>query len=338
LKWTENNIIFDAISLKGGFMDRNLALEVVRVTEAAALHAAFWVGRGDEKSADHAAVEAMRKAFQAVHIKGVVVIGEGERDEAPMLYIGENVGQWDEDDPEVDIALDPLEGTTITARGDVNAVSVISVAPRGTLLYAPDTYMMKLAVGPAAKGVIDLNKSIEANVRNVASALGMHLENFTVVILDRPRHKDMIDSIRKMGCRIILIRDGDVQGAIATCFENTGIQMLVGTGGAPEGVLAASALKCLNGDFQGKLMFRNEEEKVRAKKMGVEDLEKIYKLNELVKDEVMFASTGVTDGSFLKGVKFFKGGAKTHSLVLRSKTGTIRFLETTHFFDKKPIY
>lgn len=318
-------------------MDRNLALELVRVTEAAALACARYMGRGDEKAADKAAVDAMRKAFDTIRIDGTVVIGEGERDEAPMLYIGEKVGNRTEDAPKIDIALDPLEGTTICANGGVGSISVIAVAEEGNFLHAPDTYMAKIACGPAAKGVIDIDATPTQNVHAVAKALGKVVEDLTVVILDRPRHQDLIAEVRRSGARIHLIGDGDVSAAIACAMPETGIDLLIGTGGAPEGVISAAALQCLGGDFQGRLKFRNEEEKKRAVKMGVKDLEKKYKIDELAHGSVMFCATGITDGPLLKGVKTLPGRqAKTHSLVMRSQTGTIRTIEAHHQLEKKP--
>jgi fructose-1,6-bisphosphatase class II len=317
-------------------MDRNLALELIRVTEAAALASARTVGKGDEKLADHEAVEAMRKTLNSIAFKGTVVIGEGERDEAPMLYIGEEVGCAKS--PEVDIALDPLEGTTITAKGLTNAISVIALAEKGNFLHAPDTYMEKLAVGSKAKGAIDLSKSPTWNLSEIARAKGCYVEDLTVVILDRPRHENLIKEVRDSGARINLIGDGDVSGAIATCREDTGVDVLMGIGGAPEGVIAAAALKCIGGDMQGRLAFRNDKEIERAKAMGLSDTKKIFKLNDLAKGDVMFAATGVTWGPFLKGVRFFPKGAITESVVMRSKSGTVRFINATHYFDKKPKY
>ena len=319
-------------------MDRNLALEVVRVTEAAALNSARSMGRGDETAADQAAVDAMRKAFDSLRISGTIVIGEGERDEAPMLFIGEKVGRWGPEDPKVDIALDPLEGTTITATGGPNALSVIAIAEAGNFLHAPDTYMEKIAVGPEAKGAIDLSRSPTDNLRAIADAKGVYVEDLTVVILSRPRHERLIKEVRAAGARIKLIGDGDVSAAIATCNPASGVDVLMGTGGAPEGVIAAAALRCVGGDFQGRLKPRNELEIERAKKMGIAEVEKIFRIDELASGNVMFAATGVTDGDYLKGVHFFAGGATTHSVVMRSQSGTVRFLETAHHFDRKPNY
>ncbi|MGH7816581.1 MAG: class II fructose-bisphosphatase [Candidatus Binatia bacterium] len=316
-------------------MDRNLALEAVRVTEAAALNCARLTGCGDEKAADQAAVDAMRKAFDALAIDGTVVIGEGERDEAPMLYIGEKVGCGG---PKVDIALDPLEGTTICATGAPNALSVLAMADGGNLLHCPDTYMAKIAVGPAGKGVVDLDKSPTENLHALAEAKRCKVEDLMVIILARPRHDAIIQEVRKAGARIRLIGDGDVSAAIATTKPETGIDMLLGIGGAPEGVLAAAALRCVGGEFQGRLAPRNNDEIERAKKMGVSDIKKKYKIDELATGDVMFAATGVTDGDYLQGVHFFAGGATTQSVVMRSKTKTIRVINATHYFEHKPVY
>jgi len=317
-------------------VDRNLALEVVRVTEAAALSCARLMGRGDEKAADQAAVDAMRQAFNGLAIDGTVVIGEGERDEAPMLYIGEKVGTGH--GPEVDIALDPLEGTTICANGGANALAVIAIAERGNFLHCPDTYMEKIAVGPAGKGAVDLDKSPTENLKALAEAKGRRVEDLTVIILYRPRHEALIQEVRRAGARIRLISDGDVSAAIATTKPETGIDLLIGIGGAPEGVLAAAALRCVGGDMQGRLKPRNQEEIDRAQAMGIKDIAKKYSLEELAGGEVMFAATGVTDGDYLKGVHFFSGGATTQSVVMRSKTRTIRVVDTTHHFAYKPKY
>ncbi|MGE3975802.1 MAG: class II fructose-bisphosphatase [Bdellovibrionales bacterium] len=318
-------------------MDRNLALEFVRLTEAAALASARLMGRGDSMAADQAAVDAMRRAFDALHIDGTVVIGEGERDEAPMLYIGEKVGRRSVDSTPIDIALDPLEGTDICAKGGVGALSVIAVAEKNKFLHAPDTYMDKIAAGPQAKGVIDIMAPIETNVKNVAKALGKDISELAVIILDRPRHEKAIAELRRLGARIRLIGDGDVSAAIATALDDTGIDLLLGTGGAPEGVISAAALKCLEGDFQGRLVFRNEDEKARARKMGIENFDRVYGRDELAQGDVMFCATGVTDGPLLKGVHFKSGHrAMTHSMVMRSKTGTVRMIEAEHRLNKKP--
>ena len=316
-------------------MDRNLALEAVRVTEAAALSCARLTGRGDEKAADQAAVDAMRKAFDALAISGTVVIGEGERDEAPMLYIGEKVGSGG---PKVDIALDPLEGTTICATGAPNALAVIAMADGGNLLHCPDTYMDKIAVGPAGRGVVDLDKSPTQNLHALAEAKRCNIEDLTVIILARPRHEALIKEVREAGARIRLIGDGDVSAAIATTKSETGIDLLLGIGGAPEGVLAAAALRCVGGDMQGRLKPRNEGEIERAKKMGIKDINKKFSINELAGGDVMFAATGVTDGDYLEGVHFFAGGATTQSVVMRSRTRTIRLINATHYFEHKPNY
>ncbi len=318
-------------------MDRNLALDFVRATEAAAINSAFWMGKGNEKAADQAAVEAMRKAFSVIDMDGTIVIGEGERDEAPMLFIGEKVGSGR--NMKLDIAVDPLEGTTITARGDPNAMSVFAAAPAGCLLNAPDTYMDKIAVGPKCVGAVDLDASVEENLHAVAKKLDKPIDEVTVIILDRDRHKEIIEKVRKCGSRIRLIRDGDIAGALAPAIEDSGVDILMGIGGAPEGVIAAVALKCLGGEIQGRLKFRNEEEKARAKKMGIHDLNKKLTMDDLVRsNEAMFAATGVTDGTILKGVSFLSDGAKTHSIVMRAKTKTIRFIEARHKFEHFPDY
>lgn len=318
-------------------MDRNLALEMVRVTESAALSSARLMGRGDNHLADQAAVDAMRNALNSINFCGTIVIGEGERDEAPMLYIGEKVGTGT--GPDVDIALDPLEGTTLTAKGEPNALSVIALTDKGHFLHAPDTYMQKIAVGPAAKGVIDITRSPTWNLREVAKAKKCDIQDLAVIILERDRHEDLIRECREAGARIRLIPDGDVAAAIATCRKETGIDILMGTGGAPEGVIAAAALRCVGGDMQAILKFRNDQERERAKTMGVTDGNKVYQLHELASGEdVMFAATGVTRGDFLNGVRFFGGGASTHSVVMRAKTGTVRMIEAVHHFDRKPRY
>ncbi len=319
-------------------MDRNLALEVVRVTEAAALSAARLMGRGEKDAADQAAVSAMRSAFESIWIRGTVVIGEGERDEAPMLYIGEKVGIGEAGDPEVDIAVDPLEGTNLCAYGRPNALSVIAMAQRGNLLHAPDCYMSKIAVGPQAKGVVDLDRTPTENLKAIANAKGVYVEDLTAVVLERDRHADLINEIRKAGARVHLISDGDVSAAIATCLPDSGIDVLFGIGGAPEGVLAAAALKCVGGDLQARLVFRNDGERERALAMGIREPDQKWHMEELAKGDVMFAATGVTSGDMLKGVRYFKGGAKTHSLVMRSRSGTIRLIETDHHFDRKPQF
>jgi fructose-1,6-bisphosphatase II len=319
-------------------VDRNLALEGVRITEAAALASARLMGRGDHNGADQAATEAMRGAFNDLDVDGEVVIGEGERDEAPMLYIGERVGRAGPGAMAIEIAVDPLEGTNLCATGAANAISVIAMGPRGSLLRAPDTYMEKIAVGPDARGVVDLSRPVGANLRAVADALGKYVEDLTVVILDRPRHDRLIREVREAGARIRLITDGDVSAAINTCLPDTGIDMLMGIGGAPEGVISAAALRCMGGDMQGKLRYRTDAERERARAMGIEDGEKIFRIDEMARGDVMFASTGVTNGDFLKGVRFTGDGARTHSVVMRSRTGTVRYIETEHHFQQKPNY
>ncbi len=316
-------------------MDRNLALEGVRVTEAAALSCARLVGRGDERAADQAAVDAMRRAFNGLAIDGTVVIGEGERDEAPMLYIGEKVGAGG---PKIDIALDPLEGTTICANGAPNALSVMAMAESGNFLHCPDTYMDKIAVGAVGKGVVDLDRTPTENLRALSEAKRCNVEDLTVIILYRPRHEALIREVRQAGARIRLISDGDVSAAIATTKPETGIDLLMGIGGAPEGVLAAAALRCVGGDMQGRLKPRNDGEVERAKKMGIQDINRKFSIDELVAGDVMFAATGVTDGDYLQGVHFFPGGATTQSVVMRSKSRTIRLINATHYFEHKPSY
>ena len=313
-------------------LDRVLVLEMVRVTEKAAIAASKLVGRGDEKAADAAAVEAMRKAFDKLYIDGTVVIGEGERDEAPMLYIGEKVGGAPGKGPKIDIALDPLEGTTITAKAGPNALAVLAAAEEGNLLNAPDVYMDKLAGGPGyPEGIIDLAKSPTENVKAVAEAKGVKPEDIIVCVLDRPRHADLIAELRGIGCGVVLIGDGDVAGVIAVTDEDTTIDMYMGQGGAPEGVLAAAALRCVGGQFNGRLLFRNEDEKARAAKWGVEDLDRIYTLEDLAKGDCIFAATGVTSGSLLEGVKHKKGGRMTtESVVMRSSSGTVRWIKSEH--------
>jgi len=323
-------------SKKGGNVDRNLALEFVRATEAAALSSARWMGRGNEKEADKAAVEAMRKVFSNISINGTVVIGEGERDKAPMLYIGEKIGSGT--GLEVDIAVDPLEGTTITSKGGNNAITVLAAAPKGKLLNAPDTYMDKIAVGKEAKGVIDLDVSVKENINAVADKLDKTPEDITVIILERDRHKKLIEEVRKCNARIRLIGDGDIAGGIAPSIPDSGVDILMGIGAAPEGVITAAALKTLGGEIQGRLKPRNKEEIERAKKMGIKDIDKKFMMDDLVKgNRAMFAATGVTDGTILKGVRYTGNGAITHSIVMRSKTKTVRFIEAHHNFEHKPL-
>jgi fructose-1,6-bisphosphatase II / sedoheptulose-1,7-bisphosphatase len=304
-------------------LDRNLVLDAVRVTEAAALAAYALVGRGDEKAADQAAVDAMRTALNTLAIDGEIVIGEGERDEAPMLYIGEKVGTGK--GPAIDIALDPLEGTTLTAKAMANALAVMAWAPKGTLLNAPDTYMDKIACGPGfADGVIDLDKTPAANVEALAKAKGVKPSEITVCVLDRPRHADIIASLRGVGARIYLITDGDVAGVMNTAEPSTGVDLYIGQGGAPEGVLACAALKCVGGQFQGRLVFRNNDEKGRAERLGLTDFDKKYSLHEIVRADAIFAATGVTDGALLDGVRIEGGFLHTHTLVMNSSSRTVR--------------
>jgi fructose-1,6-bisphosphatase II len=317
-------------------MDRNLAMEFVRVTEAAALSCARLMGRGDERAADQAATEAMRRVLASVQINGTIVIGEGERDEAPMLYIGEKVGTGS--GSELDLAVDPLEGTTILATGGPNALAVIASAPKGNLFHAPDIYMEKIAVGPKAKGAVDITKPPAWNLKQIADSLGMYIEDLTVVILNRPRHENLIKEVRKAGARIRLIGDGDVSAAIATCREDADVDVLMGIGGAPEGVIAAAALQCFGGDFQAVFKPRNERETERMQKMGIRDHLKVYKIEELASENCLFAATGVTTGDFLEGVRYFKGGARTPSVVMRQESRTVRYIQATHCFDFKPIY
>jgi fructose-1,6-bisphosphatase II / sedoheptulose-1,7-bisphosphatase len=312
-------------------LDRVLVLEMVRVTEAAAISASKLIGRGDEKAADAAAVEAMREALNELPFDGTVVIGEGERDEAPMLYIGEKVGSAQGSGPNIDIALDPLEGTTITAKAGPNALAVLAIAEEGCLLHAPDTYMEKIAIGPGyPEGTIDLAKSPADNIRAIARAKGVEPGDLTACVLDRPRHEEIVRQLRELGCGIKLIPDGDVAGVIATTDPDTGIDVYMGTGGAPEGVLAAAALRCVGGQMQGRLVFRNDDEVARAHRWGVEDLERIYSLEDMAKGDCIFAATGVTDGSLLKGVHRGRGCTTTESIVMRASTGTVRRVSTEY--------
>jgi fructose-1,6-bisphosphatase II / sedoheptulose-1,7-bisphosphatase len=313
-------------------LDRVLVLEMVRVTEAAAIAASELIGRGDEKAADHAAVEAMRKAFDELYMDGTVVIGEGERDEAPMLFIGEKVGGAPGQGPKIDIALDPLEGTTITAKAGPNALAVLAAAEEGGLLNAPDVYMEKLAVGPGyPDDIISLDKTPTENVQAVAAAKGVEPNEIIVCVLDRPRHTDLIAELRGIGCGIVLIGDGDVAGVIAVTDEDTTIDLYMGSGGAPEGVLAAAALRCVGGQFNGRLLFRNDDERARARKWGIEDLDRVYKRDDLAKGDCIFAATGVTSGSLLDGVKRRKNGIMTtESVVMRASSGTVRWIKGEH--------
>lgn len=319
---------------KDWIMDRNFALEGVRVTEAAALAASHWTGRGREKDADQAAVNAMREALNGLTIDGTVVIGEGERDKAPMLYIGEKVGTGE--GPRIDIALDPLEGTTLCAHSGANSLAVVAMAEHGGFLHAPDVYMDKIAVGGGLpEDVVDLDATVTENLKNLARAKNKEVSDLTVMILERPRHAEKIAKLREAGCRVQLIPDGDVAGVIATATPTTGVDMYWGIGGAPEGVLAAAALRCIGGQMQGRLMFASDDDRARASRMGITDFARKYVLNDLASGNVMFAATGVTDGSMLKGVKRWPGGASTHSIVMRSATGTVRWIEAVHNFGLK---
>lgn len=331
-----NRINENNVQKENFWSDRNLALEAVRVTEAAALASFAWMGKGKEKEADRAAVNAMRDALNGLSIDGTIVIGEGERDKAPMLYIGEKVGNAAGVGPKIDIALDPLEGTTICAKGTPNSLTVIAMAEKGNFLHAPDVYMSKIAVGgELPEGVVDLDNSPEQNLKSLAKAKKCDVSDLVVVILERDRHKDMIAAVREAGARIQLIPDGDVAGVIATSRPNTGIDMYMGIGGAPEGVLAAAALRSTGGQMQGRLIFSSDEERERARRMGIDDLSRKYNLEDLAKGDVMFAASGVTDGSMLRGVRRFSGGATTQSIVMRSKTGTVRLIEAQHNFTRK---
>ena len=315
-------------------MDRNLAIELVRVSEFAALAASKHIGRGDEKAADQAAVDAMRKCLNSLTISGTVVIGEGERDEAPMLYIGENVGAGG---PKVDIALDPLEGTTITAKGGENAMAVIALAQEGGFLYAPDVYMKKISTNTNNEKVVSLDQDLKSNIKDLAKFKKINIEDLVICILDRERHKHEIEIIRSTGARIKMIDDGDVSAVISSVLISSSIDMYYGIGGAPEGVLAAAALQCIGGNLEGQLLFNNEDEIKRAQKIGIKDHNKIYQLNDLATGDIVFSATGVTDGTMLKGIKITKNSAETHSIVMRSKTGTIRHINGEHNFDIKQL-
>ena len=318
--------------IASSILDRVLVLEMVRVTEAAAIAASRLTGRGDNDAADAAAVEAMRHALNELPMDGTVVIGEGERDEAPMLYIGEKVGSAQDGGPKIDIALDPLEGTTITAKAGPNALAVLAIAEAGGLLNAPDVYMEKLAIGPGyPEGTIDLNKAVSDNIRSIAAAKGVEPGEVVACVLDRDRHSAIIAELRELGCGIQLIPDGDVAGVISTTDSDTGIDVYMGTGGAPEGVLAAAALRCVGGQIQGRLLFRNDDERGRAHRWGIEDLDRVYSIDDMAKGDCIFAATGVTDGSLLKGVKRRKGGCiETESIVMRASSGTVRRVFTEH--------
>ena len=313
-------------------MDRTLSLEFARVVEAAALRSGRLLGRGQKDAADGLAVDAMRQAFDSVRISGTVVIGEGEIDEAPMLYIGEHVGAGG---PEVDIAVDPIEGTNLIAKGQNGAIAVMAIAEKGGLLHAPDMYMEKLCVGPRGAGAIDITKSLTENIKNVAAKMNRNVDEITLVMLDRERHHGLMKEARDLGARIMLISDGDVNPAMECCIEGSGVHMVVGTGGAPEGVLAAAALKCAGGDMQARLKPGNEEEIRRCHEMGVKDVNQVLTLDDLVRtDDVIFAATAITRGNLLNPIQYFPGGARTHTIVMRSKTGTVRFLDTVHMDEK----
>lgn len=313
-------------------MDRTLSLEFARVVEAAALRSGRLLGRGQKDEADGLAVDAMRQAFDSVRISGTVVIGEGEIDEAPMLYIGEHVGAGG---PEVDIAVDPIEGTNLIAKGQNGAIAVMAIAEKGGLLHAPDMYMEKICVGPRGAGAIDITKSLTENIQNVAAKMGRKVDEINLVMLDRERHYGLMKEARDLGARIMLISDGDVNPAMECCIEGSGVHMVVGTGGAPEGVLAAAALKCAGGDMQARLKPGNEEEIRRCHEMGITDVNQVLTLDDLVRtDDVIFAATAITRGNLLNAIQYFPGGARTHTIVMRSKTGTVRFLDTVHMDDK----
>ena len=316
-------------------MNRELSMEFVRVTEAAAIASARGVGRGDKNGIDQLAVDAMRKMFDTVHINGTVVIGEGEMDEAPMLYIGEEVGAGG---PDVDIAVDPVEGTNLVAKGQNGAIAVIAIAPKGCLLHAPDMYMDKIAVGPRAKGCINIDDPVSVNLERVAKALHRNVNDLTVVALDRPRHRKIIEEVRSVGARIRLISDGDVDPIIDAGIEGTGVHMYIGRGGAPEGGLAACGVKCLGGDMQARLVPENEDQAERCRKMGIEDTKKILTIDDLVKgDDCMFTATAITNCDMLRGVNYFGNGARTHTISMRYATGTVRFIDAVHTFDRNDI-
>ena len=318
-------------------MERNLALEVVRVTEAAALSSARWMGRGNDRLAEQTALDAMRRAFDAVDFIGTVVIGRGEKGETPTLFVGEQIGSGA--GPELDVAAEPLEGAAIVAQGRANALAAVALAEKNCLFPAPDVYMEKIAVGPKALGAIDITAGPEANLRSIAETMKCYVEDLTVVILDRPRHGELITTVQEVGARIKLIQDGDLSAAIATALADSGVDVLMGIGKAPEGVLAAAALRCLGGDMQAQFKPASEEDVERVRHAGLKEVQEVLTITDLARGrEVTFTATGVTDGDFLKGVRFFGGGAKTHSLVMRAKSGTLRFIETTHRFDRNPIY
>jgi fructose-1,6-bisphosphatase II len=320
-------------------VEQLLALEMVRVTEAAAIASARFMGRGDRMEADRAATEAMRRTMDEIDMWGTIVIGEGERDKAPMLYIGEQVGRRDESDrraaQEIDIAVDPLEGTNLVAHGQTNAITVLAASERGGLLHAPDTYMEKLCVGPVAAGRVDIRLSPSENLARIASALGRGINDITVIILERPRHEQLIAEVREAGARIKLISDGDLSAAISCAVSGTGVHAVMGIGGAPEGVITAAALRCLGGEIQARFRFRNDAERERASRMGAADEDHVYTTEELASGEnLVFAATGVTEGDLLNGVRFFGGGARTHSLVMGYRSKQVRFVDTVHMFDR----
>ena len=317
-------------------MESLLALEMVRVTEAAAIASARVMGRGDRMGADKLATEAMRKAMDEIEMEGTIVIGEGERDEAPMLYIGEQVGMPGDQAPAIDIAVDPLEGTNLVATGSANAITVLAASERGGLVHAPDTYLEKLCVGPTAAGHVDITKPPAENVRLIADALRRRPEDITVIILDRPRHEDLIAEVRSTGARIKLISDGDLSAAISCAVSGTGVHAVMGIGGAPEGVITAAAMRCLGGEIQARFKYRNDDERARGSRMGHGDESKIYRTEDLASGEnLVFAATGVTPGDLLEGVRFFGGGARTHSLVMAYQTKTVRFIDAVHMFDRE---
>jgi fructose-1,6-bisphosphatase class II len=320
-------------------MERNLGLEFVRATEAAALSAGRWVGKGDRHAVDHAACEAMRRVLNDVDINGIVVIGEGERDEAPMLFIGEEVGTGK--GPQVQIAVDPVEGTNLVANGAPGAISVMAAAfeGEGNLLHAPDTYMDKLVVGPAAKGAVDITLPVKMNLKVIAKCLNKDVPDLTVGVLDRPRHEELIRDVRSAGARIRLVSDGDLSLGLEALDPNGEVDVLMGIGGAPEGVLSAAACICMDGEIQGRLVFRNESERERAKKLfGSDDVDRVLMMDDLAQGNVVFAATGITGGNLLQGVRYTGWGAVTHSIVMRSRSGTIRTIETHHHFSDEPRY
>jgi fructose-1,6-bisphosphatase II len=319
-------------------MESLLALEMVRVTEAAAIASARYMGRGDRHEADRAATESMRRTMDELEMRGTIVIGEGERDQAPMLYIGEQVGRLPEDGSdadEVDIAVDPLEGTNLVAMGLANAITVLAASERGGLVHAPDTYLEKLCVGPVAAGHVDIRKTPQENVERISDALGRRPNDITVVVLDRPRHEKLIGELREIGARIKLISDGDLSAAISCAVSGTGVHAVMGIGGAPEGVITAAALRCLGGEIQARFRYRSDDERARGARMGHGDEDRVYTTEDLASgEELVFAATGVTEGDLLQGVRFFGGGARTHSLVMGYQLKQVRFVDTVHMFDR----